>query len=317
MLNKKLHVIVVVTNAIRFKSRYRLYQEFEQKLLKNNQIVLWTTEIAFGDRPFAVTEPGNPHHIQLRSYEELWHKENLINVALAHMTRQTPDWEYVAWIDADIEFLRPDWANETLHQLQHYMMVQMWTHAIDLGPNGETLATHVSFLHQYQRGKPYCYGGNNAKYHEHWHPGYAWAARREAIDSVGGLIDTALLGAGDNHMAHALIGKLDFTTDKGLHPNYFKHLSIWQDRCERFIRRDVGYVDGTILHFWHGKKKDRRYHDRWKILVDNQFNPDWDLKRDAQGLWQLTDHGDLRSIHLRDQVRHYFRSRNEDSIDAE
>jgi len=56
---------------------------------------------------------------------------------------------------------------------------------------------------------------------------------------------------------------------------------------------------------------DRHYSDRWKILVDNKYNPESDLKRDAQGLYSLTD----RSPGLRDGIRTYFRSRNEDSID--
>jgi hypothetical protein len=34
-----------------------------------------------------------------------------------------------------------------------------------------------------------------------------------------------------------------------------------------------------------------------------------DIKRDWQGLWQLTD----RKIRLRDELRAYFRSRDEDS----
>ena len=55
--------------------------------------------------------------------------------------------------------------------------------------------------------------------------------------------------------------------------------------------------------------------DRWKILTENQFNPNTDIKRDWQGLFQLEDHGDMRSIKLRDDIRKYFRARNEDSID--
>ena len=89
----------------------------------------------------------------------------------------------------------------------------------------------------------------------------------------------------------------------------------WQSQAEQNIRRNVGYVPGVLTHFWHGKKKDRKYWDRWQILVRNQFNPRRDVKRDAQGLLQLVDHGDLRSIQLRDELRDYFRQRSEDSID--
>jgi hypothetical protein len=98
-----------------------------------------------------------------------------------------------------------------------------------------------------------------------------------------------------------------------LTPAFKAHLRNGQDRTERYIRRNVGYVDGLLAHHWHGRKADRRYRDRWKILVDNNYDPDLDLKRDAQGLYQLTD----RCIKLRDDLRSYFRSRNEDSIDGD
>jgi hypothetical protein len=213
--------------------------------------------------------------------------------------------------------MRPDWAQETIQQLQHHHFVQMWETAIDMGPHGEVLATHQSFISQYKKGKPYCYGGKRHLYYEMWHPGYAWAADRQGIEACGGLIDTAILGAADNHMAHALVGRVDWTIHKGLHPNYYKILKIWQERAEGIVRRDVGYVGGSIMHSWHGKKRDRRYHDRWKILCENQYNPDTDLKRDYQGVFQLHDAGTLRNIHLRDDIRKYFRGRKEDSIDLE
>jgi hypothetical protein len=92
---------------------------------------------------------------------------------------------------------------------------------------------------------------------------------------------------------------------------YARNLLLWQTRAELYIKRNIGFVDGLLLHYWHGKKRDRRYAERWNILVDNHFDPDLDLKRDRQGLWQLTE----RNIKLRDDIRAYFRSRSEDSID--
>lgn len=314
-LPEKLYVVAVISNGVRYKSRYSLFKQFEKEMLANPDVVLFTVEAAFGDRPHEVTDSSNPHHVQLRTWDEVWHKENMINIGVQHVIRQYPKASYIAWIDTDVRFQRGDWAIETLHQLQHHQVVQMWSHAVDLGPNAEALATHHSFIKQYTSGAPYCYGGKKASYNTHWHPGYAWAMRVEAWHHLGGLIETAILGAGDNHMAHALVGMLDFTCDKKLHSSYFKHLNIWAERAERWIRRDVGFVQGTLTHYWHGKKKDRGYHDRWQILVNHQFDPDQDLKRDGQGLLQLVDRGDVRSIKFRDDIRKYFRSRNEDSID--
>lgn len=300
------YVVTMISNPVRFASRYRLYDAFRERLARSG-INLVTAEIAFGDRPFAITRAGDADAVQLRTNHELWHKENALNIAIS---RLPSNWRYVAWIDADIEFVRPDWAHETVQQLQHYSVVQLFDSAIDLGPEMQTLQVHTGFGASYLRKRP---RGRN---YAHWHPGYAWAARREAIDAMGGLIDWAILGSADHHMAVGLIGGLDedqITPTARLSPRYRQELQAWQDRAVTGLRRDLGCVPGTILHYWHGKKKDRRYGDRWQILTRHQFDPKQHLSRDWQGLWQLT--GDCPR--LRDEIRGYFRARNEDSVDLD
>lgn len=309
MDTSKLWVISVVSNPIRYKSRIELFKKFAHKL--GNHVNHLVVEMAFGDRDYEVTERNNPRHLQLRSFEELWHKENMINLGVQYLSQLDPTWQYVAWIDADIEFQRSDWAQETVHALQHYQFVQMFQTASDLGPHGEVLQTHNGFAWNYLRGvvdmdsKGYGYGYVG-------HPGYAWACRREAFDATGGLIDTAILGAGDHHMALALIGRVKASYPKTISQDYKDMMDDWQAQCERYIKRDIGFVRGTILHSWHGKKKDRNYVGRWEILTSNAFSPFRDIKRDSFGLWQLSN---FDKIKLRDQIRAYFRSRLEDSID--
>jgi hypothetical protein len=300
-LDRPLYVVTAISNPVRYHSRYALYRDFAKRVADAGG-VLFTAELAFGDRPFEVTSAEDCHAIQVRSFHELWHKENLLNLAIE---RLPPDWEYVAWVDADVVFGRPDWVQETIQQLQHYMVVQMFSHAVDLDPNCRPLQTHLGFVYSWLESLPS--GGR----YERWHPGYAWAARREALDYVGGLIDWAILGAADHHMATALIGRARETLSAKLTTTYKEMVLEWEARARKYIMRDIGYVDGTLLHHWHGKKRDRRYVERWRILTENHFDPFLDLKRDTQGLYQLTD----RNIGLRDDLRRYFRSRNEDSID--
>lgn len=302
-----LHVITVISNPVRFKSRYKLYKDFE-KYVACSGGVHWTVEIAFGDRPFEVTDASNPQHVQLRTYEELWHKENMINLAIQRLPL---DWEYVAWVDADIIFNRPDWVDQTVHALQHYMVVQMFSHAVDLDPNYDIIKSHKGFVWSYfENGFAPSVGHTYRKYGQ-GHSGYCWAARREAIDQLGGLIDFAILGAGDRHMATALIGCVEDSVPKNVSKGYMEELLMWQERAKP-LTEDIGFVSGTISHMWHGKKADRRYTDRWKILTKNDFNPDTDIKLDWQGLLQLSGN----KPRLRDQIRAYFLSRNEDSIDV-
>lgn len=314
-----LYVISPISNQIRFSRRYELYRQFQNYMSKNPFVKLITVELAFGDRFFAVTEKDNPDHIQLRTREELWHKEAMINVGVQYIRQVYPDAKYVAWIDGDITFSKPNWAEETVEQLQHFDFVQMFRTAHDLGPNDEVIASHTGFAYSYWHKLQ---EGDHSKYASKWHPGFAWAARIDALDKVGGLIDFAILGAGDKHMAMGLIGKIDTISNlrqeqkaSVISSEYLKSLIRWQDLASRYIKRNLGYVDGSIFHYWHGKKKDRKYVERWKVLIDNGFDPSIDLKTDTQGLYQLEDNGDGRFIELRDGIRRYFRARNEDSID--
>jgi len=329
----KLNVIAVVSNPVRFKRRYELYKQFEKYVKANPEVNLLTVEQAFGERPFEITDRSNPWHLQLRTENELWAKENMINLGVAHLSRINPDWKYVAWVDADVTFARPDWAEETVHQLQHYHVVQMFRYAHDLGPNNETIenAPRTGFVYRYfhseftetSYSKPYQTNFNKGlvlpDYYGDfgimgWHPGYAWATTKDAWNHMGGLIDYAILGNGDLHMAAGWIGQIHRTFHGDMlknNPRFAEKLLEWQDRCEKYILHDVGYVDGSLLHYWHGKKAARGYQDRSKIITQHKYNPDIHLKVDHQGMYQLTD----KNIMLRDDIRRYFRSRSEDSID--
>jgi hypothetical protein len=318
----RLYVITPISNPQRFRSRYELYRQFE-KHVEEAGAVLFTVEMAFGGRAFEVTQAGHQQHVQVRGSHVMWYKENLINIGIS---RLPADWQYVAWIDADVKFVREDWAQEALQQLQHHKIVQLWSQIQDVSPDYEQLRSAYpnSWCYNWLNGKspivlpgqdrcyPYPYPGGKGWYGP---PGLGWAARREAIDALGGLVDWAIVGSGDAYMAACLIGGVQYQLRKDYHPEFNRQFMLWQDRAEKHIRRNIGYVPGLAIHYWHGKKSNRAYIDRNAIMVRHKFNPLTDLKRDWQGLWQLVDHGDLRSIRLRDELSNYFRTRNEDSID--
>ena len=304
-----LYVVIPIINPSRYRSRYGLYRDFA-KYITDAGAVLYTVEAAYGDRDFEITDASNPQHIRLRTNHEIWHKENLINIGVS---RLPADWKYVAWIDADVQFARPDIVTETIHQLQHFSVVQMFAHSTDLGPRHEPLNAFEGFVAQWIR-----HGGRaSATMEEYsvWHPGYAWACRRDAWDHLGGLIDFGIVGSADRYMAYGLVGEIAESLSPEILqacPTYADWCFEWQARAESYIKRNIGFVDGLLLHYFHGSKKKRGYVNRSTILWDNGFDPAKDIKRDWQGLWQLTD----QKIHLRDGLRAYFRSRDEDSTEV-
>jgi hypothetical protein len=298
-VKSKLYVIAVISNPARFQTRYKLFNEFCQRMRKEDNIVLVTLELQQGLRPF-ITDAA----IKLRTNYEIWYKENLINIAVQHLPTH---WKYMAWIDADVEFQNKNWVLDTIDQLQTYKIVQLFSHAIDLGIKKETLHVHTGFAYQYVNGETW----KEARYGNFWHPGYAWAITKEAYNDIGGLMEFPILGSADNHMSLSFIGMVSKSLNSQLHENYKMLAHIFQERCERHIKRNIGFVHGTILHHFHGNKVDRKYQDRWKILIENKFDPLRDLKKDCNNLWQLED----TKIKLRDDIIMYFRQRNEDSVD--
>lgn len=321
MIDRTLYVIAVVSNPVRWASRAKLYREFAERMAVPG-VQLVTVEQAFGDRPFVLTQPDSRWHVQVRAgaESEVWVKESLINIGFRHLAGQAPEWRYAAWIDADVQFVRPDWASETVEALQHHRVVQPFSHAIDLMPSMHHRGDTESFCYAYwnepellEKCAGRGYGKPPIPAHK-LHPGYAWALRREVWEGIKGLIDWCPMGSADHHMAWAFVGKIAEAIDGyATSPAYRRRAHEFQARCEEHVMHDLGYVPGTLLHHWHGKKRERFYVERKAALAKTGFCPDRDLTYNAQGLLVLQG----KNLKLRDALRRYFRSRNEDSVDID
>lgn len=312
----KLYVVCCLDNPLRFHNRYSNYWHFAHSVHEAGGILI-TVELATGDRGFEITEAGNPHHVQIRSRDEMFRKERLQNLGLERLPLGV---KYVAVVDADVIFVRPDWCQEALHLLQHYDIIQMFTNYSDIGPDSRVMRTVPSFMWNFTHemdNKPCDW--SDGYYYDDWPtgkwsgaPGLAWAYRIEALDSLGSLLDRCILGGGDSHMAFGLAERWDLsgrhqemhnTTDA-----YREYIQNWQRNAAR-IKRNIGYMDGSILHKWHGPKTKRGYANRYKILEENCYDPWTDLMTDHQGNFIFAGN----KPKLRDDIRRYFRNRDEDS----
>lgn len=304
MIDSKLYVVTSIFNPRRYKRRYELYHQFAEHIATQPKAVLITVETALRERPFVVTAPNTHNNIQLRVHDEWFIKENLLNIGLRYVP---PEAKYVCWVDADLLFIRTDWVDETLHMLQHYPVVQMFSRVLNLDPKHQPFQIWNSFAWSYLQGYPY---DNCSKQYRFWHPGFAWAYRKEVLDKFGGLMDRVPLGSGDFHMAEGLIGKPGYGVHGKVSPHFKQYVVNWCHGAYRAVKGDIGYVDGTIMHYWHGRMKDRKYKERWEILVEHQFNPYTDLVRDTQGVLHISEHKHAFGI----DTKHYFANRNEDCI---
>lgn len=273
---------------------------------KTPHVKVYGVEAAFGDRHHEVTCSENAHDLQLRTHSEIWVKENLINLGVRYLLPR--HWKYMAWVDTDIFFRDPHWARETLHQLQHFAVVQPWSDCADLGPLGGISRHFRSFGFQHQRRQPKQM--HPSQPYQYAHSGFAWACRRDFYEAAEGLVDFAILGSADHHMAFGMIGEIKNTIHQGMSPSFFRRCQEWQDRVRRVTHDEVGFVPGRIEHQFHGPKARRYYRERWQILVDAKYDPDKNLMYDDAGVLQL-----IGNPKLEHAIRLYNRARFEDSIE--
>ena len=134
----KLAVITVVFNPVKYNSRYEHYENFARHM-RSSGVDLYTVECIFPSttrfglprQSFEVTQPNNSRHIQLSAPSILWMKENLINIAVTKLPAHV---EYVAWIDADIEFdvtLRFFWSEENEFLFFSFLGLATWLASLD------------------------------------------------------------------------------------------------------------------------------------------------------------------------------------------
>lgn len=312
----KFHVIIPVSNPVDYKSRYNNFELCQESLLRKGCHV-WVIEMATGAREPRITNHDHLHHVTLWQTAiegEVWHKEQLINIGVQNIIHLAPDARYIMWTDSDLLY-ESDMLEKTIQALQHWPIVQCWSHLVSLDARGHVLNLFKSFMYLRFNKKETC-----------THPGYpprigspggAWAFRREMLNQLGSaisgpILDFTIAGSGDLYFARAVMGEIKKCMNPGFHPNYNKWTKQYADHADWIVQRNVGYVANTVRHLYHGDHDTRGYGWRNNILKDFQFDPETDLTKDASGLWRLVIRTP-RQIGMRDALRHYGRSRNEDT----
>lgn len=302
LIDDTLHVITVISNLCEFKRRWELMKDFISRLETYPNVKLYVVEMAYGTQDFHITSPNNPSHLQLRSQHALWHKENMINLGINKLLPK--DWKAVAWIDGDIEFENPNWVIDTLKVLTNFDIVQLFTTCFDLDENQKPMRIFQSFGYKYAHGEhfnPMTNYGNNL-----WHSGYAWACTRNFYNKIGLIYDKGILGSGDYVISQALLGNLGCRHAKM--PGYVSDI---ENYVEKFVDFKVGYIPTNIIHYFHGTKANRKYTERIQILLKYNFDPNFHICYNEQGILVPTKY--FCDDFLQD-INKYFFERNEDEF---
>lgn len=249
---------------------------------------LWTIELSFDGQfqiPFARHVTGRPRNL-------MWQKERLLNLLAAELPDHV---DMIAWVDADVLFLNPDWARETERALEEYPVVQLFRSAHFLDQHGQVCRVRPSFGEFIRKPA----GTPNAMVA----PGFGWAARREVFP----LFDANICGGGDKMLAEGWRGNW-----QALAPNMTKawYVALREslDRPTAMLTGRIGCINGDLIHLWHGRMSDRNYQNRYERLHKHLFDPKADLALDDNGLWHWNS--DKPEMHA--AVAQYFAERRED-----
>lgn len=260
--------------------------------------------------------------------DRLWQKERLINLAVAQLP---PHVRHVAWIDADLILSDPHWPDRVRERLDaRGGLLQVFDTAYHLPPELDPAAVDVA---QCRALAPDLTGVSIARalregrfdHLEHiWHNrargdaempvayvvrGFGWAARRAELARAG-LYTGNVVGGGDWLMAFAQIGRLEQCFDqRPFTPAHRDHVRAWYEGAHKSGLFDhLGDVPQTAWHLWHGALTDRRYSERYHILVDHDYDPARDLVAAPGAVHAWADPAGP----LPRAVEAYFRSRRED-----
>jgi GT2 family glycosyltransferase len=301
-----LWIITCYFNPSHYQTKYRNYQRFKTHI-EAAGLNLLTVECAFSSQSFDL-EPS-AQVLQVRCPHVLWQKERLLNLAIAALPTNATK---IAWLDCDILFANPNWAQETAALLDEFPVVQPFTLAIRLPANslaytGKSERISTSFTYAYAAHQK---SDVSIDFNRFGHTGYAWAARREILDRHG-LYDRAIIGSADHLMAHAMIG--DFTSFYvqrflGSASHSLAHFSNWGQALYQDVQGQMGYAAGTVLHLWHGDFNDRHYLNRHDVLMSYDFDPELDVVVGPNGTLQW--HSNKPKLH--EWVIDYFNQRQED-----
>ncbi|RLV10153.1 hypothetical protein CTZ27_02680 [Streptomyces griseocarneus] len=254
--------------------------------------------------------------IRLKGGDIMWQKERLLNVALEAVPETC---QAVAWLDCDVLLPDPDWARRSLAKLDESVLVQPFSWACeaqtprdaDAPAATSRTATRPSFAARYAREelspeeiRTWRIGDDPMPIH----CGYAWVGRADLLRRHG-FYDASIIGGGTRESATAAIGEVEAA---GLcHPRsraQLDHFLAWAHKWSSAIDGHIGYVEGELMHLWHGETADRGYGKRYSILTEHDFDPCVDIALTESGCWRW----DTPKEKLHEQVTRYFTARHED-----
>jgi hypothetical protein len=273
--------------------------------LKNIIYVMHT--LTSQDIPCYVIECVFPHRrpqvpgasMVVHSKTPMFYKEQLFNL----MEKEVPpQYTKLVFMDGDVIFEAPDWIDQVSRSLEDHDIIMPFENACWLYPDNITVRSFKKSLAWALT--------NEIEFHNfhQYHPGFAWAMRRDFFNKIGGFFDKKFLGGGDVSIGAVV---LPGVTEEAIRASaeqasvvepffaYYKRVKALEPR--------IGYLPFDVYHLFHGLKHERKYSTRYprvKKLLQGDFESF--TKMNPDGLYEFTD------PQIAAYAVEYFKGRNED-----
>jgi galactosyl transferase GMA12/MNN10 family len=287
--------------------RAKVFDLFYQSIKHLNHLIV---ECVIGNSEPELDESENI--IRYHTQNLLWHKETLINKAIAQLPKQ---FKYIFWVDADVLFTNLNWMVEGVERLQSCNIIQPFEYCVHLDrdeikpsfdldraisidrylPNRSNHKVWRSFCANFVDTRLW----EDENYDKHGHVGFAWGARREILEAVP-LYDRALIGGADHIIAHAAAGQIGHTCITKSFTDNIIEIDEWSWHFHGVTKGKIGYVKGNLYHLWHGDIHDRQYLQRIQDFTSQTVSI---TRRDDNGFFVTEDPNVDR------YMRNYFRRR--------
>lgn len=295
-MNAKLHIITVIYNFINCKSRIELSKEFINKYINHPQIEIYVVELIYFNKGPNVIDKNNKNHLCVKSKSPLWHKENLINLAVEKLIPENAN--YISWIDGNIEFLNENFVDKIIESLQIYDVVQIFDVCKrDNYPYSESFGKCIDDMMKNNK-KPTCVANFG-------HTGYGFAIKRECLNKIFPLPDKFIIGGGDAFFCFSFIGLNFYDLLIKFKINNESIKKYAQQYIDKVKGLKFGYAENEIIYFNHGSVQNRKYIDRW-IILEN-YDPETDIEYNEYGAIEF-----IGNKKIQNDMIMYFYNRKED-----
>lgn len=291
-------VILYHFNWCKFYTPTRNLHRFIRQM-RIQEIPVYGIELSL-DEKFETTGMNNWKHITVTKENICFQKEACINIVVNTLPDNITK---IAWIDHDLMFANQRWYTDASEKLETFKVVHLFS--------------EYTFTEKFGRKQDWSFSvvRSNALPRKAPNPmgarGCAWAARRELWNN-GGLYPFCFLGGGDSLFVSVILNFFE-TIDKhvvGLtHNEKFELFLQWKQKINNYIKpEDVSFINGEIIHEWHGDKDDRQYKSRYDLMYNLDISKI--LSLDQNGLIRINDSSNT----ICDKILNYFQSRNEDGL---